>query len=51
MLDWSKTFFKSLIMRIAAKFKTIKNRHLRVCCIFMKQMSDNCISEAQENPN
>lgn len=50
MLDWSKTFFKSLIMRIAAKFKTIKNRHLRVCCIFMNECQTTVSARPKKIP-
>ena len=32
-LTWQTTFFKSLIMRTAAKLKTIKNQHWRICCV------------------
>lgn len=33
----TKTLFKSLIKKTAAKFKTIKNRHLGICCIGMNK--------------
>lgn len=37
LLERLKHFFKSLMMRTAAKFKTIKNRHLRICCIVVNK--------------
>lgn len=49
-LIWeTKTLFKSLIRRTAAKFKTIKNWHLRICIAMNK--CKTTISEAYENSN